>query len=218
MGDGKAALRVFARAALLDMEDLRGRGPEPLFVLITPDEKLELDHTLHSELLVWLYTDVTLLAESCGMGQPYVRTTAAEVADFADSLGKPVLAAVDLWHPARARYPELDFEEFEPLEPMEYQSDGLWWIPTLPGRSVAELYGSRPGERLLLAFGSLDELIDACGPYQAACAIPGYLLETVALESEADGIAWNPVLAEGARHAGPVRDWAAERSMRDLRG
>ncbi|MGH3466411.1 MAG: hypothetical protein ACRDQF_01605 [Thermocrispum sp.] len=56
----------------------------------------------------------------------------------------------------------------------------------------------------------MDELIEACGPNQAACAIPTALLETVAWEAEADGIAWNAQVAASAQHTGPVRDWVAE--------
>ncbi len=133
-------LRAFRRAALLDMEDLLQRGPEPLFALTVPTgDVLELGETPHSEVLVWLYSEVSLLVESCGAAQPYVRATPAEVADFAAALGVPVLAAVDLWHPAGARYPEPDFEEFEPLEPVQHALADVWWVPTLPGRAVAEL-------------------------------------------------------------------------------
>lgn len=210
MGD----LRVLSRAALLDMADLAVRAPEVLYVLTYLDGVLELYQSPHNELVMWLYSGVENLVEACGVGQPYVRATPEQVGGFAEILATPVLAALDVWHPEGSRYPEPDVREVEPLEPMEeYALDqSVMWVPTRPVRVGdlevgVELHSNDQGIPLLAVFTSIEALRESCGPYQAASAIRSDRVEEVAWQAGAQGVVFDPMLAESARYNAPRRDW-----------
>lgn len=207
-------LRLFDRAALQDMEDLALLGSADLYVLTEPDGALELYQSPHSELVIWAYSGVENLVESCGGGQPYVRATPDQIVGFAASIDMPMLLALDVWHPEGARYPEPDARDFEPLEPVdEYQPDlTVVWIPTLPVRVGdlevgVELHCSTPGVPLLAAFTSVEALREGCGPFQAAAAVLLDRVGEVARQAGAHCVVFDPTLAESARYNAPVRDW-----------
>lgn len=211
-------LRGFDRSALLPPEDLVEHvGTGQLYALFDPELEAPEVTRLHSEDqgCVWVYSSVDLLIESCGDGQPYVALTASQVVELATAVDGMLLAALDVWHPEGARYPEPDPQEFAPLEPIATDSmnDSLVWIPTRPVRSgdrdvSAELYGRRPGEKLLLLFDSQEQAWEACGPYQALSAVRLDDLDAVVRASGADGVvAGNGMVSEEARHTGPVQDW-----------
>lgn len=213
-----AELRGYSPAGLLVPEDLaEGTGVRRLFVLMDP-EYYAPEVTAsgrRAEGCLWAYTTVPLLVESCGSGQPYVTLTPAQIAELAAAVGGAFLVAVDMWHPEGARYPELEPAEMEPLEPTEPTQigDPLVWIPTRPVRSgdrrvSVELYGTRPGEQLLLAFDSPEQAWQACGPYQPLSAIHVDDLQAVAAECGAQQIVVGGVLSEDAQHKGPVQDWS----------
>lgn len=211
-------LRGYSRTALVHAEDLiQHTGSGQLFALVDPDQgTLEVSSTEKSkELCLWLYTEVRLLAESCGDGQPYVRTTAADILEYLDRIDETVLFAINISHPAGARFPELDEHA---LEPMDYLADDiaeepLVWIPTRPvqagdRRATVELHGTRPGENLLLAFESPEHAQAACGPYQALSAVYSNRIGSIAQECGAQQVVYNGWLADDARHTAPVRDWS----------
>lgn len=211
-------LREFGRAALLPPEDLAERAEgQPLYALFDPEQGGPEVTALgtEDEGCIWLYTSVALLVRSCGDGQPYVRLTTSEVAGLARAVDGVLLVALDVWHPAGARYPYPDPQAFDPLEPVptEPVAEPLVWIPTRPVRAgdqvvSAELHGRRPGERLLLVFDSPEDAWRACGEFQPLSAIHLDDLDAVVWECGADAVvAGNGVLSEEARHAGPVLDW-----------
>lgn len=213
MGDGDD-LRVLSRAALLDMEDLAVRGTEVIYVLTYPEGVLDLYQSPHSELVMWLYSSLENLVEACGAGQPYVRAAPEQVVGFAEMLETPVLAALDVWHPEGSRYPEPDVREVEPLEPMEaYAPDqSVMWIPTRPVRVGdlevgVEVHCNDQGVPLLAVFTSIEALRESCGPYQAASAIRSDRVEEVAWQAGAQGVVFDPMLADSARYNAPRRDW-----------
>src|SRR5699024_4046096 len=95
------------------------------------------------------------------------------------------------------------------------QSDPAVWIPIRPARSgdrriSAELYGTCPGEKLLLIYDSPEEAWAARGPYQPGRAIHLSEVENVARECGAERIVPNGVVNTETQHTGPVRDWARE--------
>lgn len=204
-------LRSFSYADVLDVNDLCSREYGPLFVLTMPDGALELRETQPDEVLLWAFSSLLNLVESCGGGQPYVRAEAGQLADFARRLDKHTLAAVDMWHPDGARYSEPDVRDMEPLQLLEPQvlaALSVVWIPTRPvavgDREVeVELHPADGAGPLLAVFTSMAALRRNCGPHQPASAIQADSIEKVATQAGAAGIAVDPMLAEGARHLAP---------------
>ncbi|MQA12435.1 MAG: hypothetical protein GEU98_28700 [Pseudonocardiaceae bacterium] len=192
-------------------------GGERLYVLVEPEHGgPELSPTeKDNELCLWLYTGVRLLIESRGDGQPYAATTAAEIVTLAAELDVTVLAAIDMWHPGGARYPEPDRHDFDPLEPLDDQpppEEPVVWIPTRPVRAGdrrvnAELHGTRAGEKLLLVFESPEQAWAACGQFQAVSAIRADRIDKIAQDCGANGVVFNGWLDEDVRHTAPIVDW-----------
>lgn len=217
-----AELREYGRAALVVPEDLVKRPElERLYLL------LDLEHDAPEvttagpaeEGVLWAYTTVPLLVESCGSGQPYLAVTPSQIVELTTVIDETLLVAVDVWHPDGARFPEPEPRELEPLGQAEIERtrDPLVWIPTRPVRRgdrrvSADLHGTRPGEKLLLVFGSPEQAWQACGPYQALSAIHVDNVEAVAQECGAQQVVTNGVLSEQAQHRAPVRDWTREDS------
>lgn len=203
-------LRPFSHAELLSVDDLR-REAATLFVLTRPDDALELQEAPGDEVFLWIYSSLLDLVESCGGGQPYVRAEATQVAEFADGHQKSVLAAVDMWHPDGARYPEPNVRDIEPLpmlEPPAPADLSVLWIPSRNGEPgsrevVVELHAADGTGPLLPVFTSVDLLRENCGHHQAASAFRADRIEQVAKQAGADGVVIDPVLAEGARHPAP---------------
>lgn len=216
MGDEQ--LEPAASDAFLDINTLAARHQgQTLWTLTVPGGPLELMETDRGELVLWAYSDFLLLVESCGLGQPYARATPREVADFAAQLDKPLKVAVDVWHPEGRRYPEPDIFEQEPLKPLievpereERFVHTLVWVPTLPvvdGAPVIEVeLHEHEGRPVLSVFTLRENVHKCCGPYQAAVGIwspyVGHLAKSLGVE-----VAWDPVLAESARHKAPVLNW-----------
>lgn len=217
-------LRGYSRAALVHAEDLVERtGGDLLFALVDPDhDTLEVSSTEKSkEICLWLYTGLRLLTESCGDGQPYVQATAAEILEYLDRVEETALFAINVWHPAGARYPEVDQRVLEPLDQLDdaVPEEPLVWIPTRPvqvgdRQAAVELHGTRPGEKLLLAFESPEHAWAACGLFQALSAVYADRIGKVAQECGAHDVVYNGWLAEDVRHSAPVRDWARESRSR----
>lgn len=214
-----AALHEYDRARLILIEDL-GDSPEYVYLLIDPDaNRPELSTTgKTNEVALWAYTTVLLLTESCGDGQPYTTVTPAQLRNFANELDTTALLAIDIRHPAGVRYPGTPWTEIEPITPMapENPDEPVVWIPTRPARKgdrqvVAELHGTKPGENLLLVFGTPEEAWEACGPYQSLTAVRLDRLQTVASECGANAIVANGWLDESARHQTPVQDWTRKK-------
>ncbi|MFI7121959.1 SAV_915 family protein [Amycolatopsis sp. NPDC049868] len=186
-------------------------------VLTGPEGALELYRSDRGELILWAYSSQGKLVVSCGDGQPYVRASAEDLGKFARNLNETLLVALDAWHPDGARYPAPDVSELDPLGyvgvPDETISAGVVWVPTRPVRQgdqlvAAELHCREPGRPLLLAYSSLEALVNGCGPYQAAAAIHVDRLDDVASQAGACGVALNVSLTEDSRHTAPVRDWS----------
>lgn len=210
-------LRPMSRAALIAPTDLADHTPGDLLVLTLPEGGLELHETPQDEVVLWAYSKIDKLVESCGDGQPYVSTTSAELARYADSIEPLALVALDVWHPEGRRYPEPDVREQEPIEPLNYEQPdtSVVWIPTRPVRTGdrrvdVELHCLKPGEPLLLAYSSLDSLRANCGPHQAASAITADSIVEVARQAGASGVVFDAVLAEEARYDAPVVDWTRD--------
>ncbi|MPZ00786.1 MAG: hypothetical protein GEU97_22995 [Actinophytocola sp.] len=184
-------------------------------MLTLPDGGLELAATSQDEVVSWAYSSIGGLVAACGSGQPYVRASVGDVADFADAFDGPVLVALDVWHPEGVRYSEVEPDAMEPLEPLSLDDgdEDVVWVPTRPVREgdwevVAELHAVEPGEPLLLAYSSLETLLANCGPHQAASAIFANRIDVVAEQAGAHGVAFDAAVAEEARHRAPVRHWA----------
>ncbi|MDV6011239.1 SAV_915 family protein [Haloechinothrix sp. LS1_15] len=206
--DAGATLRSLAQAELILLDDLGRCQLGELFVLTTPEGELELRDTQRNECLVVAFTSYASLVTSCGVGQPYAQLHAAELEPVLERLRRTVVVALDVWLPEGHRYPEPDPREVPELAHWpEVPAEGRVWVPARPPRRgdrqvEVELHAQRPDEPLLCVYSSLDALQEACGPYQAAVAIDVAEMEDVARESGAVEIAYEPVLAEHARHTG----------------
>lgn len=219
VGDEPRQLESMTLEALVDVNTLAARYKSTtLWVLTLPEGPLELMETDRGELVLWAYSDFGLLIQSCGLGQPAVRATAMEVADFAAALDRPVRAVVDIWHPDGARYPEPDIFEAEPLEEVDETAwetnpnyeNTVVWIPTRPisvgDKAVNVELHQADGRRVLSVFTARENVHAACGPYQAAGAIWTPDIGATAERFDAE-IVFDPVLEETSRHTGAVLDW-----------
>lgn len=209
----RGQLVPLSRTALRDTADLAARITGDLFVLTLETDELELNQTPQDELVLWAYSGVEYVVEACGPGQPYVRSTAQELAEFAGSIEPVVLVALDVWHPDGARYPEPDVRDAAPLPELDAEppDTSVVWIPTRPvrvgDRRVHVELHSANGKPQLLAYSSLDALRVNCGPHQAASAISADQISEVAAQAGAYGVVFDAVLAEESRRSAPVTDW-----------
>ncbi|RZS33944.1 hypothetical protein EV193_11094 [Herbihabitans rhizosphaerae] len=200
------------RATLIAAEDLR--GDDELLVLSLRGGGLEGRRTDRHEVLLFAYSDPRELVESCGPAQPWVRLRKEELSALPARMEATVLVAIDAWHPEGERYAEQDVREMEPLAYAEHVPPLTEaWIPSLPvvpGARAAqvELYAVRPGEPMLLAYGSLEDLRACCGEHQAAIRVNPEDLDAVTAEAGAHGVLFDAVLDQELRYSGPVVDWA----------
>ncbi|WP_199432667.1 SAV_915 family protein [Qaidamihabitans albus] len=211
MSDSSGGLGSLSRAGLLAPDDVAGRVRSDLFVLTSPEGMLELGGTDRNEAVVWAYSTVGLLVESCGNGQPYARLTAHELAE-ALARQSSVFVALDVRHPDGVRYPEPDARDLPHAEELDEEpaSAAVLWVPSQPvrprdQRADLELHRDDSGRPMLLVYSSLERLRAGCGPYQAAVAIETHLIGEVARDVGAEGVVLNPELAEQARHTSAVR-------------
>ncbi|MDV6011008.1 SAV_915 family protein [Haloechinothrix sp. LS1_15] len=215
---GGVGLRAFDRAELFLLEDLREHDLRDLFVLATAEGAIELRQSPQGEIVVVAFSGFSLLAASAGTGQPYVRMTVDELERVGEAIRPIVLVGLDVWLPEGHRYPEPDPRDQPPLERLDATpvDEGQVWIPTRPVRRgdrrvTAELHREQPGSPpLLCVYTSLEQLREACGPYQAAAAIEIDRIEQVAQECGAHGVVVNPILAEEARHKDVALDWSRQ--------
>lgn len=199
-------IREFDRAGLLVADDLDARAD--LFVLTTPDGELETWHTERNETVVWAFSRIGLLVESCGNGQPYVRVPASRLVEALAGYGA-VFVSLDMRHPDGVRYPDHDLSYVDEV-PDELAAAAVLWVPSEPVRTRdqrvdLELHRDEAGRPMLLVYSSLERLRAGCGPYQAAVAIETERVGRVARQLGVAGIVLNGELAEQARHAEPVR-------------
>lgn len=216
-------LRVFNRADLVVPEDLAEKPDVEFYVAMLPEDEgglVELVETdKNQEGVIYAYTTLRNLLTACGGGQPYKIQTAAQLDQVADNTdGYALLVAIDVWHPEGHRYPEPDWREFAPLDFMSDRlpDEALLYIPTRPAkpgdqRYYPELYGTRPGEALLLAWSTPEMGWQACGPNQFLAAVHADRLEAIAHQVGATGVVVNEaVLDLNVRHQEPVVDWVRE--------
>lgn len=213
MGDSGLALLTDVR--LLSIEEFAALGSAEFVLATLPDRRLEAFSTDDDEFVVFAYTTTRNMVIACGGGQPSTHTNAAVVARCAKQVGTKVLFAVDAWHPAGRRYPEPGPLDFEPVGPAA-RVDPLTelWLPTRPVRTGApniqvDLFAVTPGQPMLLAYESPEELRACCGPYQDAVSIDPDDLDAVTRGTGAAGVLFGAVLSEDIRHQAPVLDWTA---------
>lgn len=127
------------------------------------------------------------------------------------------IVALDLPLPTGHRYPEPDVHERPDLAAaMPLDDDGLLYLASRPVRSwndlvELELQPDARGRLMVLAFTTQEQLAAGCGPHQAWVAVPADLVDEAAFRADADGVLFNPVLAEESRHTAPVQDWTRSR-------
>jgi hypothetical protein len=215
-GRSTGALVPFGRRVLRDLDDLAADGRDELLALTLPDGDLELYVTDRDEQVLFCYTESRYLVAACGPGQPWARVRPSSLVASAEAAGRPVFAALDAWHPAGIRYAEPDVRELEPLLPVEpVPPITRVWIPSRPvgpgeKKVHLELHCVVPGEPMVLGYGSLPDLLDACGPHQAAVAVRPQDLDEIVRATGAHGVLMDAVLDEDLRHAAPVVDWSRE--------
>jgi hypothetical protein len=199
------------RAGLVALDDLTARVGTDLFVVTMPGGELETWHTERNEAVVWAFSRIGLLVESCGNGQPYVRVSASRLAEVLAGHGA-VFVSLDMRHPDGVRYPEPEPDELSYADelPDEYAAAAALWVPSEPVRARdqrvdLELHRDEAGRPMLLVYSSLERLRAGCGPHQAAVAIETDRVGQVARQLGVAGIVLNGELPEQARHAEPVR-------------
>lgn len=202
------------------LDDVLDCGLDQLFVLTTPsgdgDTDLELRATARRGVAVVAYTSLNTLVPACGWGQPWAAMHPERLHRSADALGAN-LVALDVTIPEQHRYPEPDESERPELKQLEPAGadPALLYIPARPfrlgePRAVLELQPDKRGRPMLLVYNSAELLALGCGPYQPWVAIPSIALAETAYECGAQGVLFNPVLAEKSRHGGQVLDWTEE--------
>jgi hypothetical protein len=202
---------------LIRVDDLDERLPESLFVLVLPPDDhrgrgVELWRTHRQDLTAVVYSSIQALVAACGAGQPWVAITRDQLADICCE-HEITLLALDMPLPEGHRYPEPEIREQPDLEEVEpLANDGLLYVPARPMKSLnqwveLELQPDDRGRLMLLAYTSPQQLEAGCGPYQAWVSIPSDLISEAACRSGADGVLFNPILAEESRHTAPVADW-----------
>ncbi|MGH3757527.1 SAV_915 family protein [Actinophytocola sp.] len=214
-------LRSLSRAALHQVDRLAHSGIERLYGLSLPRGGLEWSQTPRGEAVLWVYSSIQNLVESCGAGQPWVRLTMADLIDVDATAEVPLLVALDVWHPDGARYPDVDPREWEPLPRRERVADApdTVWVPARSAnprdrRVEVELRTDSSGGRVLLVYSSIEALRAGCGPHQAAVEILLEDIAQVADDAGAGSVAWDLELAEELRHQTPRVDWTRDNRFR----
>ncbi|WP_344869513.1 SAV_915 family protein [Amycolatopsis ultiminotia] len=213
-----------ARQALVRLDDVPGRLPDLVFVLVTAGEGgrpggLEVRQTARNELAIAAYSSIQLLVDACGSGQPWVQVARDRLVEVCQELGIGVVAFDAVLDPV-PRYPDVDSRDQPPLEPVEPldEPDGRVYVPSRPVRTgqyvvELELQPVRNGRPVLLAYTSPQLLAAGCGPYQPWVAIDTGDLQHVVHESGGHGVLLNPVLAEEFRHTAPVHNWTSRSAI-----
>ena len=207
--------RTRHRAVVL-LDDLPERAPGVLYALTLPasvaaGEVVELRNTPRGPAAV-VYSSVANLVAACGLGQPWAATTVERLQALGDEHDYN-LAILDAWLPEGHRYPEPDVRAEPDLEPATPRGEGaLLYVPSRPvreGQQVVhlELQPDNAGRLMVLAFTSPEALAERCGPHQPWVAVDRDGIDLIAEQAGALGVLFNPVLAEEARHTGPVHDW-----------
>lgn len=206
-------LQSLSRAALQQVGRLVPRCPDRLFGLSLPHGGLEWSQTPWGEAVLWVYSSVRNLVESCGTGQPWVRLTLAELIDIEAAVAVPMVVALDVRYPEGARYPEVDPRQHTPLPHRErVVPPDTVWVPARPpdplGRRVeVELRHDSSGNPMLLVFSSIKALRAGCGPYQVAVEIRIADIARVVSETGAGSVACDMELPEELRHHASQVDW-----------
>lgn len=203
-------------AGLVLVDDLAERLPDGLFVLVLPADDgrgggVEVWVRPRGERVVLAFSSIQTLVSACGAGQPWVPVSRDHLAQVCEEL-RVTLVGVDMAPPEGHRYPEPGVAELPDLEPWEPVERQLLYVASRPMRSWTdlvqlELQPDKRGRLMALAYTSEEELVAGCGPYQAWVAIPSDLIGEAVERSGADGVLFNPVLAEASRHTAPVRNW-----------
>ncbi|MFI7672073.1 SAV_915 family protein [Actinophytocola sp. NPDC049390] len=211
------ALAPFDRRALRDLHEVAVDAEiDELLALALPDGDLELFITERNEQVLFCYTELRHLVTACGPGQPRLRVRLPHLVASAEAAGHPLFLALDTWHPAGVRYADPDVRELEPLPSADpVPPITRVWIPTRPvepGSKEArpELHYVAADEPMLLGYQSLSDLLDSCGPYQAAVAVHPRDLDEIVRTTGAHGVLMDAVLDEDVRHSAPVVDWRRE--------
>ncbi|GAB3496421.1 SAV_915 family protein [Amycolatopsis cihanbeyliensis] len=206
----------FQPVVLLD--DLPEYVAGELYVLTLPEtvsagDVVELCRTLRGPAAI-AYTSLANLAAACGTSQPWARATTRRLQGLGAEHGYN-LVILDAWLPDRPRPPDVDVREQPDLEPAEYDGeDPLLYVPSRPvhvGQQTVhvELQPDPAGRLMVLAYTSPEQLAERCGRYQPWVAIHRNDLAQVAEQAGAHGVLFEPVLDEGSRHTGPVRNWSS---------
>ncbi|OZM74691.1 hypothetical protein CFN78_00110 [Amycolatopsis antarctica] len=206
-----ASLRAFDAGATELAGELAERDVVSLSVTTLPDGRMEALPSGRGELIVFAYTDAENVVTACGPGQPWDVVGIAELVRTADQSSPPMVFAVDMWHPAGARYPRPDIRDQEPLpsEPEAEPITEVWILALLPvaGGAGVELFSVEPGEAVLLGYRSLADMRACCGPHQAAVQVRPEDVDAVIAEAGADGLLFDVRLGEGVRREHTVVDW-----------
>lgn len=203
-------------AGLVVVDDLAERVPDAMFVLVLPADDgrssgVELWVTPRGEWVLLAFSSIQALVGACGAGQPWAPVSRDQLRTLCEEL-RVTLIGLDLAPPEGHRYPEPAVSELPDLEPWEPVQRQLLYVASRPMRSWTdlvqlELQPDKRGRLLALAYTSEDELVAGCGPHQAWVAIPSDLIGEAVGRSGADGVLFNPMLAEESRHTAPVQNW-----------
>ncbi|NKQ53904.1 hypothetical protein HFP15_13540 [Amycolatopsis sp. K13G38] len=198
------------------VDDLPERVPDAIFLLVSAEENghgggVDVWTTARGERAVLTFSTIQALVGACGAGQPWVPVSRDELTRLCDELRVSVVG-LDVAPPEGHRYPEPEVSELPDLEPREPAERQLLYVASRPMRSRTdlvqlELQPDKRGRLMVLAYTSEEALVAGCGPYQPWVAIPANLIGEAAQRSEADGVLFNPVLAEQSRHTSSVRSW-----------
>ena len=210
---GDVRLAPLTDVDLLSVGELVALGVDEFVLATLPDGQPEGFPAEQDEFLVFAYSSAHNLVTACGPGQPARAATTSAIARSAARAGSRVRFALDVWHPAGHRYPAPDPLDFEPAEYAErVESVTELWLPIRPVRTGAptvhvELFEVTPGQPVLLAYESPEELRACCGPFQAAVSIDRADLASVIASTGASGVLLGAVLSADARPQAPVLDW-----------
>lgn len=176
--------------------------------------EFELWTTVQGSTALPVFSSATAIVMTCGSGQPWTWVRADQLETLSANAGFEVVV-LDVAPPDGLRYPDVD-ERDQPDEevPPELAPEDRVYLPSRPfqaGQRLArlELHPDEAGRWVLPAFTSRQQLVAGCGRYQCYVAVRVERLSTVASDCGAQGVVFNPVLAEQARHTGPVLDWAS---------
>lgn len=208
---------------LVRRDDIGEALPDRVFVLCCPEATApglpELRRTERNELMIAVYSSLTLLVAVYGEGAPWVEVSRDALEEACGRFDATVIS-LDTVLPEVPDYPASDVRDQPDLAEIEPDPvDGHYlYIPSRPvrnGQTRAHLELQRyQGNRTLLAYTSPEQLTAGCGPHQAWVAVHADRLATVMEQCGAERVLFNPELSETARHTGPVHDWTRPKSSR----